>query len=432
MPGRNKKYRTDIHQFGWPYRILRPIVDFGTLMSYKETEVSGIENIPEDGAVILAPNHSNALMDALVVLRTRRRPTVFGARADIFENPFFAKALHFLKIVPMVRKRDGIRNVIRNLDIAEDIFEVLDQGVPFCMFAEGTHRAKHSLLPIGKGIFRIAVNASQKMDKPVYVVPVGLEYGDYFRFVSTSLVRFGEAINVTEYLKEHEGECEAEIYRNLTSILSSRISSLISYVPDDEYYTQVRCYCLIANSGKRFRSLVERVDANKEAISRVSDKNDPKVLSVLDRSLKFIENVHSKGLSMRSFKHWHHGYFLLETALLAFFWLPLFIVSAVLSFPTVILNGCLVRKISDSAFHNSVRMASNLLLTPLMLIIWTIVLAVCPVPFLPWIFLLIPLVIFSTHGFYMGQDFFRIWASDLKLLFNRDIVKELKSIQDCF
>ena len=185
MESKVKKIRTRIHRNGHRYRFVHVHGDLCTYLSYRKIQVTGLENVPKDGAVMLAPNHSNALMDAMVILRTRRTPTVFGARADLFGNPVVAKLLTFLKILPMVRKRDGLRNVLRNVDIQEDILEVMEDGVPFCMFAEGTHRAKHSLLPVGKGIFRIAIDAARRFDKPVYVVPVGLDYSDYFRCRST-------------------------------------------------------------------------------------------------------------------------------------------------------------------------------------------------------------------------------------------------------
>ena len=217
--------------------------DLCTWLSYRKIQVTGLENIPKDGSVILAPNHSNALMDAMLILRTRKTPTVFGARADLFENPILAKLLTFLKILPMVRRRDGLRNVIKNLDIQEDILEVIGDRVPFCMFAEGTHRAKHSLLPVGKGVFRIAVAAAHNSDTPVCVVPAGMDYSDYFRYEGTSLVQFGEPINVTEFLASHPDAGEAEVYRALTTMLKERLSGLFTYIPDDEDYDAVWAYC---------------------------------------------------------------------------------------------------------------------------------------------------------------------------------------------
>ena len=81
------------------YSFLRPYVDTCTKYSYNKAHVRG--SLPEDGAVIIAPNHTSTLMDALVVLRSRKKPTVFGARADIFAKPLVARILRFLRILPL-------------------------------------------------------------------------------------------------------------------------------------------------------------------------------------------------------------------------------------------------------------------------------------------------------------------------------------------
>ena len=111
------------------YSMLRYYVDYCIRTSYRETTVCGQENIPEDGAVIIAPNHCNTLMDALVVLRARSGATVFGARADLFRK--YGKPLTFCRIVPMVRKRDGIREVAKNIETNEKVVEVLENDIPF-------------------------------------------------------------------------------------------------------------------------------------------------------------------------------------------------------------------------------------------------------------------------------------------------------------
>ena len=114
--GKEKIYEKD-----WLYDLLRPIVDWTVRHSYRRTEIHGQENLPEDGPFILAPNHCNTLMDALVMLRAYKGSTVFGARADMFNNRFVAKIMFFLRILPMVRQRDGLRNVLKNVQTQEII-----------------------------------------------------------------------------------------------------------------------------------------------------------------------------------------------------------------------------------------------------------------------------------------------------------------------
>ena len=75
-----------IHHEDHAYRFLLPIVNWMFRHSYRHIKYIGKENIPSDGAVIFAPNHTNALQDALAVLSINSERKVFVARADIFRN----------------------------------------------------------------------------------------------------------------------------------------------------------------------------------------------------------------------------------------------------------------------------------------------------------------------------------------------------------
>ena len=57
----------------------------------------GRENINPDDHLIFAPNHQNALMDALAVLFTTKGQPVFLARADIFKRKQLLQSFIFLK-----------------------------------------------------------------------------------------------------------------------------------------------------------------------------------------------------------------------------------------------------------------------------------------------------------------------------------------------
>ena len=169
------KKEKKIQDYNWWYSTLRYYVDLVLKLSYRNVRYVGTENIPQNGAVIYAPNHTNALMDALVILAMDRKPKVFVARADIFKNKMLAKIFHFLKILPIMRMRDGIDEVRKNDETISKAVDVLRDHVPFCIFPEGTHQAKYSSLPLSKGIFRIAFQAQDLMpDMPLYIVPVGM------------------------------------------------------------------------------------------------------------------------------------------------------------------------------------------------------------------------------------------------------------------
>ena len=288
------------------YQALRAFADPNTRASYNKAHVKG--ELPKDGAVIIAPNHTSTLMDAMVVLRTRKEPTVFGARADIFKKPAIAKFLRYIRIVPMARIRDGAQSVLRNLETFAEVDEVLAHGVPFCIFPEGRHRPMHSLLPIGKGVARIAFASAAK--RQTYVVPTGIENGSFFRYRYPNTVTFGDPIDVNAFLKAHEGCTENETFHAFRQELGKQISSLITYIPDDENY--------------------------EAAWEAVKPKRKPQRLLA---------------------------------ALLS----PLFLIAAVLCLPMWGTAEILCKRAKDHAWNNTIRFVIRLFVTPLMLIFWLLV-----------------------------------------------------------
>ena len=70
----------------WFYTFLRYFVDWSVRSSFRKYQVENIENLPEEGSVIWASNHTNALMDPMVMLPANKIRKVFVARADIFKK----------------------------------------------------------------------------------------------------------------------------------------------------------------------------------------------------------------------------------------------------------------------------------------------------------------------------------------------------------
>ena len=213
----------------WLYLFLRPYVDWLFRRSYRRFRYVGKENIPTDGAVIFAPNHSNALCDAMAILGIDKRQKVFVARADIFKDPKKAKILNWLKIMPINRVRDGLEEVRHNDETINKAVDTLRDGVPFCIFAEGTHHPDRTLLPLNKGIFRIALQANETFgeEKPVYIVPVGIEYGDYFHLWDSVTVTIGKPINVTTFSQPQSALSYPQLIMALREELTTRLTSLI-------------------------------------------------------------------------------------------------------------------------------------------------------------------------------------------------------------
>ena len=436
--------RKNIYDKDLGYTILKPIVDWNTKHSYRKIEVTGKENIPTDGAVIIAPNHCNTLMDALVILQAFKDETVFGARADIFNKPFIAKIMTFVRILPMVRQRDGLRNVLKNNETQEIIVDTLENKVRFCMYPEGRHRPAHSLQTLGKGTFRAALAANSKFgDKmPVYIVPTGIEYGDYFRYRSTCLITFGEAINVTEFVKGLNVENDVQMIEPLRKELASRMSKLITFIKDDEqlYNKWALTKMLAADKGLRYgdfgRSLHKGMLANREIVADIEKACEDKpeeMEKLLEKVAEFDKKRRKKGISIYSFRKKNEALNAIGKAFAALIGLPYWIFSAIVSSPMWLTYNLLRSKTRDKAFHNTVGFGVKLALGTILLITYAI-LAFCLLPW-PYALALTLLTIPSYSYFFDYIEGMRRYISDLKLLGEKklrgkfkDIVKEFRKL----
>lgn len=226
------------------YTAARYYVDFISRTGFSSLKIYGKENIPKDGAIMFAPNHCAALLDPLMLLHVcneGKRPIGFGARADIFRNPFIASIMRWLRILPLARERDGLSEVAKNYAIFDEIADCLDHDVPFCMYAEGTHRAQRGMLPVKKGIFKvckIADGVLQKSGRKLYVVPVGVNYEYFFRQMGRVEIHIGKPMDISAEFAAQGNTPEGEFLLSLRKRLQAEISALIDVFPkkDEKRY----------------------------------------------------------------------------------------------------------------------------------------------------------------------------------------------------
>ena len=434
-----RKKEKKIQDYNRAYAFLRHYVDAVLKLSYKRIRYTGLENIPTDGAVIYAPNHANALMDALIILAMDPKPKVFVARADIFRNRTLAKIFKFLKIMPIMRMRDGINEVKKNNEIMEKAVDVLKDKIPFCIFPEGQHLAKHSAQPLSKGIFRIAFQAMELMgDTPLYIVPVGLQYGNFFRFRSTVRVEAGKPINVGEFLKSHAEFTPQEQMNMLKEDLSGRIKSLITYIPDDENYNATYEVCAagmkpqrqamvkaakVKGIGRKFahfqanKALLEKIEAIKET-------QPEKFGKLMELGNEAYAERTSKEISLSSitnrfgFKQRRLGF------IVSLLLLPYSIPASLLVLPINLACAKIFTLLKDYAFRNSIRFIFNVIVWPLLMIIY----AAVAFSLAPWEYALAGVLLFLPAPIVAHEMWrmFRLEKSDIRLMRN----KKLRGIYD--
>lgn len=107
------------------------------------TYVYGKENIPQDGAFILASNHQSFL-DPLFCGIYIKRPLFFLARDSLFKNPFFGRLIASVNSIPVKRGT-------ADLSAMKAIIRKLKEGNGVCLFPEGTRTRDGKIAPFKPG-----------------------------------------------------------------------------------------------------------------------------------------------------------------------------------------------------------------------------------------------------------------------------------------
>ena len=385
-------------------------VKLATRLCYRRFHVSGWERVPRDGSVILVSNHTSALMDPLVMLLAEGKKVVFMARADIFRKPAVRAVLTWLRILPIYRIRDGYDAVKGNDRAIAQAVEVVTHRVPLCLYPEGTHRSMHSLLRLSKGIFHIALeaDAQQGSHRPVYIVPVGIEYSDYFRFRADVELQVGEPINVSQFAEDFRrqsaqdegreavpqdenkdalpqdetdekapGEVnKARLMNALRERLTAELQSLFTCLPDDEDYDALWELTQLRTAQSRPLSMRESVVLNQRELSLLLDRrsNNPTEWNELcTRALTFKRQREGRTISICSTSLTRPLRSIIGRALGLLVSLPLFVLCGALSWPAWLLTTIVARNAHDSAWKNTWRFAVCLLLMPVLVLVVAIV-----------------------------------------------------------
>ena len=371
--------RENIEKYSSGYALLKHLA--GTWhdnIFYRKIIVLGRENINPDDHLIFAPNHQNALMDALAVLFTLKGQPVFLARADIFKRKLVASLLYFLKILPVYRIRDGYSSLKENEDIFNKTIDVIKNKNGLIILPEGDHAGFRRLRQLKKGICRVAFQADEASDfsLKIKIIPVGIEYSNYTRVRQVLSVVYGKPVEVSEYHQLYRENPEKALLelRNRLSSEMKRIMVHIDSVDDYEAIDELRSiingkYSDDIRFPKLFRDriLIEKVNRSRS-------EEPKKYKSICSLSLKVKNKTHELDLDYRLLEKKRHSPVWLAAGigfLIATF--PLFLFGSIFTLTFLTLPEIQTRKIKDAQFHSSFKYVISLfmalVISPLYLIL---------------------------------------------------------------
>ena len=184
------------------YAVLRLIARIALRWYYRSIEVLGREHVPAAGPVILAANHNNALVDALIVATSISRQVRLTAKATLLDHPVSRLVVLAAGIVPLRRRADERANddpamiALRNEEAFRDVVTTLGSGGVILIFPEGISHSGPQLAPLRTGCARMAVQAHRSGVPGVRIIPVGLTFDRKGSPRSRVVMQVGEPLDV--------------------------------------------------------------------------------------------------------------------------------------------------------------------------------------------------------------------------------------------
>jgi glycerol-3-phosphate O-acyltransferase/dihydroxyacetone phosphate acyltransferase len=190
---------------------------------FRQVELEHGDNLPADGPVVVVANHTNGLVDGLLLMATLSRYPRFLGKATLFKIPPLWPFLKLGGVVPVYRAMDGGGGG-QNVCAFATSHEILARGGVVALFPEGISHDESSLQPLKTGAARIAFGAGfEGGGGAVNTVAVGLTYDAKARFRSRALVRIGPPEGIARWADAYRAD-NHEAVRQFTMDMADRLA----------------------------------------------------------------------------------------------------------------------------------------------------------------------------------------------------------------
>jgi 1-acyl-sn-glycerol-3-phosphate acyltransferase len=156
-----------------------------------------------NGPLLIACNHPNSFLDAIVISALFQKPVYSLARGDAFKHPLISRILKSLKMLPVYRTSEGAENMGQNYHTFEACKAIFKQKGIVLIFSEGRCINEWHLRKLMKGTARLALS-SWKAGIPLMVLPTGINYQSFNRFGKNIELNFGSRIE-QEHINPEQG-----------------------------------------------------------------------------------------------------------------------------------------------------------------------------------------------------------------------------------
>ena len=182
------------------YSLLKVIVRLAARIFCRKIIINKPELLKEKGPMILACNHPNSFLDAVLMDILFEQPIWSLTRGDAFLNKTIKNILFKLKMLPVYRPSEGVENLSENYKTFDTCIELFKRDQVVLIFSEGLCVNEWHLRSLKKGTARLAYKCVQE-NIPLKILPVGINYSAFKRFGKNLFVNFGNIFTTNDFDK---------------------------------------------------------------------------------------------------------------------------------------------------------------------------------------------------------------------------------------
>ena len=211
------------------YRLIKIPARIAFSLYCRHLIVKRIECLKYEGPLLIASNHPNSFLDAIVVDTLFKSPVTSLTRGDVFQNKIFSRILHSLHMLPIYRVSEGAENLEQNyatFDLCNKIF--LKKGIVL-IFSEGGCTNEWHLRSLKKGTARLAISA-WKQGIPLKVLPLGINYSCFRKFGKNIWLNFGSLISVDKIPEQLDS---GKAFSSFNNLLRDELKELVYEVDEN-------------------------------------------------------------------------------------------------------------------------------------------------------------------------------------------------------